>query len=243
MRVSALHQQIISELRNLADPNQAKGDQYYHKTKDYKSYGIKMPQVRRVVKKYRNEVRMLDWEDKKALAEKLYQSGYSEEAIIANAVLAKGLDDFKEDNLSFLDEITGHLNNWGTTDDFCSKILQLVLFKYPDKAIKLLERWNQSDCLWKKRASVVAFTRKVGESGKFTETVVDFCENLIEDDEDLIQKAVGWALKDNLRAPQAHEQVLEYIKDLRRRGVPSTITLYAIRDLESQEREEVLKIK
>ena len=39
------------------------------------------------------------------------------------------------------------------------------------------------------------------------------------------------------------ERVLDYVKSLRRRGVSSTITLYAIRDLKGEERREVLSIK
>jgi len=39
------------------------------------------------------------------------------------------------------------------------------------------------------------------------------------------------------------ERVLEYVKSLRKRGVSSVITLYAIRDLKGKEREEVLEIK
>ena len=40
-----------------------------------------------------------------------------------------------------------------------------------------------------------------------------------------------------------HDKVLTYVKDLRRQGVPSTITLYAIRDLKGEERQAVLAIK
>ncbi|UCG22883.1 MAG: DNA alkylation repair protein, partial [Chloroflexota bacterium] len=58
---------------------------------------------------------------------------------------------------------------------------------------------------------------------------------------DLVQKGVGWALKDNLRGD--HDKVLAYVKELRRQGVPSTITLYAIRDLKGEERQAVLAIK
>jgi 3-methyladenine DNA glycosylase AlkD len=89
--------------------------------------------------------------------------------------------------------------------------------------------------------SVVAFTRTVGESGDFTEEMLRLCSNLIWDPEDIVQKGVGWTLKDNLRS--APDRILPYVKDLRRKGVPSTITLYAIRDLKGRKREEVLKIK
>ena len=61
------------------------------------------------------------------------------------------------------------------------------------------------------------------------------------DSHDLVQKGVGRALKDTMRG--AKEKVLEYVKDLRRRGVLSTITLYAIRDLKGAERKAALQIR
>jgi 3-methyladenine DNA glycosylase AlkD len=88
---------------------------------------------------------------------------------------------------------------------------------------------------------VVTFTRKVGESGEFTDEALALCDKLIWDPEDLVQKGVGWALKDSMRS--AHDRVVAYVKDLRRMGVPSTITLYAIRDLKGEEREGVLAVK
>ena len=87
---------------------------------------------------------------------------------------------------------------------------------------------------------MVTFVRKVAKSGEFTEEVIHLCENLIWDDEDIVKKGVGWALKDNLRS--APKRIFPYIKDLRRRGVPSTITLYAIRDLKGAKRQEILAV-
>jgi hypothetical protein len=54
-------------------------------------------------------------------------------------------------------------------------------------------------------------------------------------------RGVGWALKDTMRANK--QRILDYVKDFRRKGVSSTITLYAIRDLKGQEREDVLNIR
>ena len=88
---------------------------------------------------------------------------------------------------------------------------------------------------------MVTFVRKVAESGEFTEEVISLCENLIWDEEDIVLKGVGWVLKDNLRS--APDRIFLYIKDLRRRGVSSMITLYAIRDLRGVKRQEVLAVK
>lgn len=48
-------------------------------------------------------------------------------------------------------------------------------------------------------------------------------------------------MKDTVLADK--ERALEYVKDLRRRGASSTITLYAIHDIKGEERQEVLSIK
>ena len=95
--------------------------------------------------------------------------------------------------------------------------------------------------MWKRRASVVIFTRKVGESGRFTKEALELCENLIWAKEDLVRKAVGWCLKDVMRGDK--KKVLKYVKDLRKRGVPSIITSYAIRDLRGKHKAEILAIK
>jgi 3-methyladenine DNA glycosylase AlkD len=88
---------------------------------------------------------------------------------------------------------------------------------------------------------VVTFTRKTAENGRFIDTALELCNNLIWDSEDLVRKGVGWALKDNMRFDK--KRVLEYVRGLRRKGVSSTITLYAIRDLKGEQRREVLRIK
>jgi 3-methyladenine DNA glycosylase AlkD len=119
--------------------------------------------------------------------------------------------------------------------------MQPLIWRYRRETLELLEKWSRSPLKWKRRASVVTFTRKAAESGEFTEEVIHLCENLNRDKEDIVQKGVGWALKDNLRS--APDRIFPYIKDLRRRGVPSTIILYAIRDLRGVKRKEILMVK
>ena len=141
----------------------------------------------------------------------------------------------------FLHEIGDYLNNWADTDWLCIDILQPLLKKYPQETLNLLNTWNKSKSLWKRRASVITFTRRIGMSGEFTDDVLELCNNLIWDKQDMVRKGVGWALKDNMRADK--KKVLDYVRSLRRKGVSSVITLYAIRDLKGKEREKVLSIR
>jgi 3-methyladenine DNA glycosylase AlkD len=157
-----------------------------------------------------------------------------------NSVLSLSTKELSPSDYSYLDEHLNHFRGWGPTDDFCINVLQPLLWKYPEQTLALIRDWNRSENTWKRRASVVVFTRKVGASGKFTRQALELCENLLRDKEDLVQKGVGWALKDSMRG--AREQVQDYVKSLRRRGVSAVITLYAIRDLKGTERQEILKI-
>ncbi len=87
----------------------------------------------------------------------------------------------------------------------------------------------------------MVFTRRLAKDGQFIDEALDLCEQLIWDEDDLVRKGVGWALKDNMKADK--DRVLSYVKDLRRRRVSSVITLYAIRGLKGEEKKDVLRIK
>jgi len=170
-----------------------------------------------------------------------YASDFSEQVNFGDAILQLSIEQLTPTHFDSLNEIASFLNNWGETDWFCIRVAQPLLRKYPRPTLNLLRRWNSSKSLWKRRASVVTFTRKNGMSGEFTDEALELCNNLIWDKEDYVRKGVGWALKDNMRS--AKKRVLDYVKSLRQKGVSSVITLYAIRDLKGKEREEVLNVK
>ncbi len=88
---------------------------------------------------------------------------------------------------------------------------------------------------------MVVFVRKIGASGRYPTHGLDVCERLIADSNDLVRKGVGWALKDLMRGDR--ETVLDYVANLRKRGVTSVITLYALRDIRGVERQRILAIK
>ena len=102
-------------------------------------------------------------------------------------------------------------------------------------------KWNLSENMWKRRASIVSFTKKIPLEEKFIDQIFHLCNNLIWDEEDLIKKAVGWVLKDNMHRDKS--RIIEYVKNLRKKGVSSKIISYAIQNLSSEERAKILQIK
>jgi 3-methyladenine DNA glycosylase AlkC len=213
---------------------------YFHKKvgASFKSNGISASQFYQMLKKYRPVFKNLSFGERVALSESFFRSGYGGQMSFGIELLKLNVKDMLSNDIDVLEMASDCLNNWGTVDGFCTGLLQPLLLKYPKEILWLLRRWNKSESLWKRRASVVVFTRRIGKSGKFTNEALELCDALVRDEEDYVRKGVGWALKDTMRGDK--KKVLKYVKELRQKGVSSVITLYAIRDLKGPERKRVL---
>ena len=216
--------------------------QKFYEKYGYKTYGLKVPEIDDIIKKFLNKFKELSFEQRIDLSRIFYKPDYISHTSFGLKLLELSLSELSFQNFEILDEICGYLTHWGPTDSFSLYIMQPLLRKYPKEVKNILKKWNNSKHTWKKRVSVVTFTRKIGAEGRHVDFLLKLCDNLKWDKEDLIRKAVGWALKDNM-VGKNKENVLNYVKNLREKGVSSTITLYAIRNLKGREREEVLKFK
>ena len=239
--VKSLYLQIKNDLLSAANKKVAQRYEKYHKYDGHCSYGIRTPDRDRLLKSYKQRISELSCKDTLALALMFFRDGVEEAILAGNFILQTNIGCLGVAHLTFLDHALNCFNSWSTIDNFCIDVLQPLLIKYPQEALNLITNWNKSKNMWKRRASMVAFVRKCGESGKFTKPALALCENLLGDKEDLVRIGVGWCLKDLMRGDKG--KVLRYVKELRRRGVSSTITLYAIRDLNSAQRVEVLAFK
>jgi 3-methyladenine DNA glycosylase AlkD len=240
MNVEDIYQSILQELKSCALSSAYKQDADERDPK-YKSYGVRIPQVREIIKNHKPEILRLSHEDRLELAQKLVFSEMGEEQTIAFFVLESISAYFTPDKFHFLDQFISHMFGWSKIDGFCGGFLQRVLEKYPEQVIALVKKWNTSNNVWEKRASVVLFTRKIAKSGKYNDLALSLCANLVHDNHDLVRKGVGWSLKDMMRSDK--QKITDYIKDLRKQKVSSVITLYAMKDLSSEERKEILNQK
>jgi 3-methyladenine DNA glycosylase AlkD len=239
-KLQQLHRSIVEAFEAHADPKWAAVSQRFHKH-EVACYGTSSAAWKEILRPFRRAFRQLSLAERLQLAEQLLETRILEEASIAVHLWALSVDDLTPAHFPHLERGLDRFNSWGTTDGFCINVLQPLLRRHRKEVLALLRKWNRSENRWKRRASVVAFVRKIGATGEFVDETLELCENLIWDKDDMVQKGVGWALKDTMRG--AKDKVLEYVKDLRHRGVPSTITLYAIRDLKGAERQAVLAIR
>ena len=216
-------------------------DRKFNKDDEFVSYGLKTDLWRDVMRGFHARIKALSLDDRLDLADALFRVRIGELGHSAIYALALSTRELGPQHFERLDRMADEFTGWSHVDDFCIAVLQPLLLAYRAETLALLDCWNRSPNRWRRRASVVAFVRKIGESGEFTEEALRLCEALVGDPEDLVRKGVGWALKDVMRGDR--ERVVAYVKELRRRGVSATITLYAIRDLRGRERDEVLEVR
>lgn len=238
---SDLAHDIRRAIEEAAGEAQPQPETTYHKGDVYLSYGLRAPEFWKIVKAFRPRILSLPLAERLLPAETLLAEHVGELGHAGIHILALSTEELTPKHFDMLDRLVDHFRGWSHVDHFCSDVMQPLLWRFPQESIALHETWAGAKNKWRRRCSVVTFTRKAGESGQFTEQVLALCDRLIWDPEDLVQKGVGWALKDNLRGDR--DKVIAYVKELRQMGVPSTITLYAIRDLKGEERQAVLAIK
>lgn len=244
--VAKLHRQISAALEAAAGRPAAIGPAHAQ-SEPITYYGVPKAAWRELYAQWRQPFSELGIEDRLALARLLLRSHIEEEGHVALAALRAGIADLMPSTFDELDRLLDEFSSWSMTDDFASgkpSITWYLLQRYPKETLTLLARWNRSRNRWKRRASVITFTRAVAASGEYVDVTLRFCKALQHDSDDLVRKAVGWALKDTIRAgPAAKRRVVALVKEMRRAGISSTITLYAIRDLKGAEREAILRVK
>jgi len=130
----------------------------------------------------------------------------------------------------------GHVNNWDLVD-VSAPIIGDYLIDQPDH-MELLEKLARSKNLWQRRTAMIftfAFLRK-----GITGPTVLIAESLLDDDHDLIHKAVGWMLREmGKRDPYLLRSFLKENAP----QMPRTALRYSIEKLPESERKKWLAIK
>jgi len=213
----------------------------YHKHTEYVAYGLKTSDLWAIMKGFKPRYMALNLDQRLALSARLLGTGIGEPSHGGIYLLGNSARHLEPDHLPYLDRLIDDFHSWSHVDHFCGSVLQSLFIKYPEETYSQLERWTAAENRFRRRTSVVVFTRKVAKSGMYTAECLAISDKLIWDREDIVRKGVGWALKDNMAS--APDTIMDYVKNLRRLGVSSTITLYAIQKLEEEKRQEILAIK
>jgi len=235
IRNMSVVENIKKELRKVASPKKAKASAWFFKTGlgEYgygdKFIGVTVPDQRKIAKQFSD----IEYSDIKILLD----SEIHEERLTALFILVKRFE--KADTLererifNFYMLNIKRVNNWDLVDSSAHKIIGEFI---KDKKITLLLDLAKSENLWKRRIAIIstfAFL-SMGDS-KPTYLVADL---LLSDREDLIQKAVGWVLRE--AGKKVSEQELKNYLKANYKKMGRTALRYSIEKFSPQARLEYL---
>jgi 3-methyladenine DNA glycosylase AlkD len=227
-------QQLRQELKKAANQTKAKVLQRFFKTgKGHYGegdvfYGIMVPNTRAISKKYAH----LPLQDIRAL---LY-SAVHEERLVALFILVEQYNKARKNNdnrklqeyIDFYLKNSKQVNNWDLVDLSADKILGDYLL---DKDKAILYAYANSPNLWQRRIAIISTFHFI-KNNQFEDTFA-IAELLLEDNHDLIHKAVGWMLREVGKRNQAAEE--SFLKKHYKR-MPRTMLRYAIERFDAKKK-------
>ncbi len=228
---------FLDELKNITDPEKARNLQWFFKTGkcEYGEgdifLGITVPKLREISKKYQN-LKLND-------LQKLLESKIHEHRLSALMVLRfkyenkKTNERLKKEIVRFYLSNTKKINNWDLVDLSCHYILGNWLL---DKDRRILYKLSISKNLWERRIAIISTFAFIHE--KQFQDSLKISEILLQDNQDLIHKAVGWVLRE---VGKKDKQTEINFLDKHYKTMPRTMLRYAIEKFSEKERKFYLK--
>lgn len=243
---------LKTELRCLADPNRAKASAWFFKTgkgeygEGDRFLGIKVPEQRKVAKRYFHDIALQE-------VQTLLKSKIHEERFVALEMLVMKYETMERGTRSmeqksvveFYLKNTRYINNWDLVDTSAPYILgdYLVEYKRQDamgytKQRDVLYRLAKSKNMWERRIAMVS-TMKFIDQHQFDDAL-KIARLLLNDEHDLIHKAVGWMLRE---VGKKNQKVLMKFLNKHATHMPRTTLRYTIEKFPEKKREWYLELK
>ncbi len=211
---------------------------YFHKTNEGgyaqndEFLGITVPNIRKVIKNYYKSMQLQE-------VQELLHSKYHEYRLAALLILTlkikNATDKEKQDIVTLYLNNTEYINGWDLVDLSAHYVLGNYLLENLDK-VNILYKLAKSNSLWERRISIVSTWAFI--KNKRYEDTLEIAQILLNDEEDLIHKAVGWML----REVGKKDFDVEYkflVKNYKQ--MPRTMLRYSIEKFDENLRQKFLK--
>lgn len=197
-----------------------------------KFLGVTVPECRVVARAY-SDLSLSD-------NGKLLASSWHEERLVALLILTaqykRGDSTTRQAIYDFYLAHTTRINNWDLVDTSCRDIVGWHLYDHPEK-LPILDTLAASPLLWERRVAMIStfyFLMKDDPS-----VTLHMAETLVDDRHDLIQKAVGWMLRE--MGKRVDQQLLVEFLAQHHRTMPRTALRYAIEHFDAATRQRYLQ--
>lgn len=234
-RIAALTSEVVAFLTTHHDADFAAGQQRFFQNQ-IAAYGTRGDKVREIARRVYAEVQSWPVGQRDTLMERLWDTGRLEPGAIVCHVYRRfanscGPREFK----LFARWIETRVDNWAHCDGVASWLLAASIANAPELRHRLTA-WTVSSNRWQRRASAVALLQEA-KSGRHPEFIFEVAGRLLDDRDDMVEKGVGWLLKETY--PSRPTETVAFLQ--REGGRASRLTLrYAAEKMTRHDRALVL---
>ena len=214
---ASIVEEIRAELRRRASPEGAEKAKRFFR-EPIEVYGLSTPQEMEIVKRFYPRVKG-DLPLALEVAGELVESRVLEEASIGVRLLRRMTRLFTPELFEVFDGWVDHLTNWANTDGLSTWLISETVRLEPGLTERLL-KWTGSENRWRRRAAAVSLV-PIARKGEMLDEAFEVADRLMADGDDMVQKGVGWLLKEASR--EHTEEVRDYL--LRWRDDTSALVL------------------
>ncbi|MBI5086188.1 MAG: DNA alkylation repair protein [Acidobacteria bacterium] len=235
MSPQALAALVHQRLLNHVDPDFRTGQQRFFQH-EVDSYGVRTVNLNAVIREVYREVKPWPVPQRDAFMKLMWETGKLEPgALVCHVYRRFGRSCGEAEFRLFERWLDRYVHNWAHTDGVSSWLLSACIANQPDLRLELMP-WTESRNRWKRRASAVALLQEA-KHGRHTEFIFNIASRLLPDRDDMVEKGVGWLLKETY--PARPGETLAFLLDSR--NAASRLTLrYAAEKMTPAHRRELL---
>jgi 3-methyladenine DNA glycosylase AlkD len=169
------------------------------------------------------------------VADKLFSGKMLEEKVFAVFLLENQTKHFGEEEFELFASWIDRVSSWADHDALAHYLLAPMVYADPARCREVF-RWAKSKNRWRRRAACVALIRGAREQHFFRE-IVRLSEQLMADEDDMVQKGLGWLLREMAKADP--KRTMPYLMKIRARA-PRLVLRTACETLPPASRQQVL---
>lgn len=212
--VTSIARHIRVVLKNGGSPPHAQGVQHFFK-EIIQSHGWYTRELRKEAVRFRRSiVKERGLEFLLQVADSLFAGEVLEEKVFAVCLLQNFTDGFGDREFRLFESWIDRISSWADHDALVHYLIAPMVAAKPLR-VKSIFRWAKSADRWHRRAACVALIQGTRQKSFLPETKW-LCDRLLSDSDDMVQKGLGWLLRETAKA-NPHEAV-PYLMKIRQRA-------------------------
>ena len=169
------------------------------------------------------------------VADNLFSGRILEEKVMAVFLLEKQTKNFGDNEFQLFASWLDRVTSWADHDALAHYLLAPMVAAEPARCREVF-LWTKSPNRWRRRAACVALIRGAREQ-RFFEEIVRLSNQLLNDEDDMVQKGLGWLLRETAKADP--KRTVPYLMKIRK-NAPRLVLRTACETLSGSARRQVL---